>query len=348
MRVKYIDYIKCLAILCVIVVHLCGRYRYVTTTEGQYMAAFALAWIVRIGVPLFFMCTGALFLHIKELDIKKLFTRTIPKLIVCLLLYSFIYSAFLKRDLLIGQQMGVLSFIKETVKEIMNIEGASSLWYLYAIICVYLMIPIFRLIVDNGSKRLIEYYLIMCFVASVMLLFINMPSLAILAGWTNNMKYIWMFCGYSIYIVGGAYIAKYDISKKVRYVIYAVAVISLAFVLVSKKQFEMNPAVGAYNINDYLSPFTVVYAIAVFIFIKECCLMKNEESKLYPAVKYISQNTLGIYLIHSLIVDTLEIVLPLNGNVLVVIPVHFVITLILTVLVVFILKKIPIVGKWVV
>ena len=65
-------------------------------------------------------------------------------------------------------------------------------------------------------------------------------------------------------------------------------------------------------------------------------------------VNYISQNTLGIYLIHSLIVDTLEIVLPLNGNLFVVIPVHFVLALLITVLIVFVLKKIPFVGKWVV
>lgn len=348
MRVKYIDYIKCFAIMCVIVIHLCGRYRYATITEAEYMGAYVLAWIVRIGVPLFFMCTGALFLHLKEMDVKKLFIKNIPKLIVCLLVYSFIYSAFLKRGLLLGHEMGVLSFLKETVKEILTINGASSLWYLYAIICVYLMIPIYRVIVDHASKRLIEYYLIMCFIAAIMLLFINTPQLAILAGWTSDMKYIWMFCGYSIYIVGGAYIAKYDIPKKGRYVIYAIAVISLAFVEMSKKQFEGNPGIGAYNINDYLSPFTMVYAIAVFIFIKQCCSMKQEESKLYPAIKYISQNTLGIYLIHSLIVDTLEIVLPLNGNVFVVIPIHFVLTLIITVLIVTVIKKIPFVGKWVV
>jgi len=348
MRVKYIDYIKCIAILCVILVHLCGRYRFVTTTEAQYMGAFALAWIVRIGVPLFFMCTGALFLHIRELDIKKLFRKNIPKLVVCLILYSFIYSAFLKRGLILDNQMGVISFIKETVKEILKMEGASSLWYMYAIICVYLMIPIYRVIVDNASKRLIEYYLLMSLLASVMLMFLNIPRLSILAGWTNNLKYIWMFCGYSIYIVGGAYIAKYDIPRKVRYVIYAMAVISLTFVELSKDQLVAHPAVGEYNINDYLSPLTMVYAIAVFIFIKECCAMKSEESRLYPAVKFISRNTLGIYLIHSMLVDILVIKLPLNGNIFVVIPVHFVIVLILTVIIVFILKKIPFVGKWVV
>lgn len=348
MRVKYIDYIKCIAILCVIVIHLCGRYRYATVSAEEYMATFVLAWIVRTGVPLFFMCTGALFLHIKEMDIKKLFTKNIPKLVICLILYSFIYSAFMKRDLLIGQEMGVLTFVKETIKEIIGGDGAAPLWYLYAIICVYLMLPIFRVIVDNASKKLIEYYLIMCFIAAVLLMFINVPQLAILAGWTHNMNYIWFFCGYSIYIVGGAYIAKYDVSKKVRYVIYALAVISLFFVEVSKKQFEGNPEPGAYNINDYLSPLTMIYAMAVFILIKECCSRKKEDGKLYPVIKYISQNTLGIYLIHSLIVDTLEIVLPLNGNLFVVIPVHFVLALLITVLIVFVLKKIPFVGKWVV
>ncbi len=348
MREKYIDYIKCIAILCVIVIHLCGKYRYATVSGEEYMAAFVLAWIVRIGVPLFFMCTGALFLHIKEQDIKKLFTKNIPKLIICLILYSFIYSAFIKRELLIGQQIGVRSFVKETIKEIIGGDGASSLWYLYAIICVYLMIPIFRVIVDNASKRLLEYYLVMCFVAAVMLMLINVPQLAILAGWTNDMKYIWLFCGYSIYIVGGAYIAKYDISKKVRYVMYALAVVSLFFVEVSKKQFEGNSLKGAYNINDYLSPLTMVYAFGAFILIKECCSKKNEDSKFYPVIKYISQNTLGIYLIHSLFVEALDIVLPLNGNLFVIIPVHFVITLLLTVLVVFFLKKIPFVGKWIV
>ena len=348
MRVKYIDYIKCIAILCVIVVHLCGRYRYEAIPEVQYTAAYALAWVVRIGVPLFFMCTGALFLHIKGMDIKKLFTKNIPKLFVCLLLYSFIYSAFMKREQLIDGQMGALSFLKETIKGILNIDVAPSLWYLYAIICVYLMLPIFRVIVDNASRRIIEYYLIMCFVAAVMLMLLNMPQVAILAGWTNDMKYIWLFCGYSIYIVGGAYIAKYDIPKKVRYVIYALALVSLAFVGLSKDQFFENPAVGEYNINDYLSPFTMVYAIAVFILIKQCCSMKEKEDKLYPVVRYISQNTLGIYLIHSILVDVLGIILPLNGNVFVVIPVHFIIVLIATILIVFILKKIPFVGKWIV
>ncbi len=348
MRVKYIDYIKCIAILCVIVIHLCGRYRYVTITAEEYMATYTLAWIVRIGVPLFFMCTGALFLHLKELNIKKLFTKNVPKLTICLLLYSFIYSLFMNRELLIDQQMGVLSFFKETIKGILKADITPNLWYLYAIICVYLMIPIFRVIVDNASKKLIEYYLVMCFIVAIMLMFMNIPQLSILVEWTVDLKYLWLFCGYSIYIVGGAYIAKYGISKKMRYVIYALAVISLVFVGLSKKQFEMASGTDAYNINDYLSPATMVYAIAVFIFIKECCSKKKEESKLYPGVKFISQNTLGIYLIHGLIVDTLEIMLPLNGNVFLVIPVHFVLALIITVLIVFVIKKIPFVGKWIV
>ena len=348
MRVKYIDYTKCIAILCVIVIHICGRYRYVTVSGAEYMAAFSLAWLVRIGVPLFFMCTGALFLHIRDMDIKKLFTKNIPKLIVCLLIYSFIYSAFTNRGLLMGHEMGVLSFLKETIKGILRGDVNSSLWYMYAIICVYLMLPIFRVIVDNASKRLIEYYLLMCFIAAFLIMFINIPELSILATWTKDMKYLWLFLGYSIYIVGGAYIAKYDISKKLRYVIYALWIISLLFVEVSKRQFEGHWEPDAYNINDYLSPLTMIYAIALFILIKECCAKHKEEGRLYPAIRFISQNTLGIYLIHSLVVDSLEILLPLNGNLFVVIPVHFVLALIITVLIVFILRKIPFVGKWVV
>ena len=62
-RILYLDQLRSLAIICVIIGHVCTKFG-----EGSYvnwMFSTAVISIVRVGVPLFLMVSGALLLNRK-------------------------------------------------------------------------------------------------------------------------------------------------------------------------------------------------------------------------------------------------------------------------------------------
>jgi len=352
-RGKYLDYIKVIAIIGVIMIHVCSTFIYrFEPSYATYVAVFTIEWFIRIAVPLFFMCSSAIFLVYKNgIDIKRLYKKNIFKLVICLILYSFVYSAYHNRELFSEGLSGIIHYVKITLYGILTNGIDPLLWFLYAIICIYIMLPIFRVIVDNASRRIMIYFIMICVLTSILQMFINLPEVQFLAEWTDNLKYLWLFTGYCAYVLWGGYVAKYHISKRNRIKIYVVGLLSLFGLFFAKYQFENAYIRGDYNISDYLSPFTIIYASSVFVFFKYIFESKKLEKFVNMSQRYITKlagMTLGIYLVHILVYMILKPALEVIENGILEIVVSTIVVFLISVIIVYIIKKIPFVGKWIV
>ncbi|KXO76684.1 acyltransferase [Brucella anthropi] len=196
-----LDLVKAVAILSVVLIHsvdtaivLVSKFPTGSPAWFLYQTARALG---RIGVPLFFMTSGALLLgqNSGTLDFYK---KRLPQFVFLLFFVPAVYFVFAKVAL--GWDTNY-----QPLKVLTGHTGhAYQLWYLYAIIGLYLITPALRVLIQSGRNDV----LVTLSIIPILVTFI--PNALRLLGATDfrlpNMAleftgaYFWFFwVGYVIY-----------------------------------------------------------------------------------------------------------------------------------------------------
>ncbi|MCR4955087.1 MAG: acyltransferase family protein [Lachnospiraceae bacterium] len=151
-----IDLIRLISIGLVVVIHVSNYYnRYLESLESiSYVAATFYNSVARISVPLFFMISGALSLS-HDYDFHKLFYK-IRHFLLILVVWTGIYLVF---DLTFMQYKFEISDYINLIFEPLK----PHLWFMYAIISLYIVNPFIRILVKNMDKTYQNYFMILWF-----------------------------------------------------------------------------------------------------------------------------------------------------------------------------------------
>ncbi len=159
-----VDFIKAFAILGVVLIHVStGAY---VNPVGSFPWYSAVLWgsVSRASVPLFLMCTGVLFLGPeRELSGKKLWLRYILRLLAALFVWAAVYKVYH----LVDTNTVSPSTLLAAGKELVLFQHESHLYYLHIVLLVYAFLPLTRLLTCRGSKRLVEYFLLLWFALGI-------------------------------------------------------------------------------------------------------------------------------------------------------------------------------------
>ena len=348
-RVIYFDYLRVFAIFAIIILH-------IATQNWETGDVYGFQWnvlnvydsLVRWGVPVFVMISGALFLG-RELEIKKLYTKNISRLIVAYFVWSVFYALWLPLSKLVltGENTLSLSTVMGDI-----ITGAYHMWFIPMIIGLYMCVPIIKKITEN--KKLTEYYLLLSFV----FVFAVPQILNILKDFTeifiiekldellSNM-HLDILLGYSFYFVLGQYLTNKELSKKQRVPLYLFGVVGFAFtiLLTAFASRKTGSAVETYYMNFNVNVLSE--AVAMFVLFKQ---MNFKNDKLNKVMSYFSKYSFGAYLVHIFIISVL-IAVGINTSIcnpLLSVPAISLIVVVASFLISFILNKIPFINKCVV
>ena len=163
-RAMDIDYIKAIAIVGVLVIH--------TTSAGYKFPVMSFNWIAsvfwgsvsRASVPLFFMCSGALLLRPeKPLSLKKLYGRNILRILVVLLIWGMAYKIW---SLAASESLSPATLL-HAFKEVLLFKHVFHFYYLHITLLVYALLPVTRLLVAHASNREWQYMLGAWFVLGI-------------------------------------------------------------------------------------------------------------------------------------------------------------------------------------
>jgi len=209
-RNRGVDLIKTVAILGVITVHLSANtviYGAIGTAEW----VIALLWRCLSGacVPLFFMCTGALFLtEEKTFSIKKLYSKNIVRLICAMLFWAMAYKVW---NLLSANDLTVSSFMNALL-QVIRFEQQPHLYFIHIMLLAYALLPVLKVFVTKAEKRHLVYALAVWFVLGILAQDIRhyFTLGGIPAQWPLNMA--WSSLGY---ILLGHYLSRYGLKKGV-------------------------------------------------------------------------------------------------------------------------------------
>ncbi|MFK3660021.1 acyltransferase [Scandinavium sp. NPDC088450] len=163
-RIHWLDAARAIAILLVVFTH-CHE------QAGIYdpLRASVFYTIDRLGVPIFFMISGGLiFDKVKDVDILSFYRKRVVQFLVLLVVYSVltntvkfiletgaVYSAFVNS--LVGFN-GVLN----TTDKLGPYGGARQLWFMYAIIQLYLIAPFVSKMLDKAPTKNIIIFAVFC------------------------------------------------------------------------------------------------------------------------------------------------------------------------------------------
>ncbi len=318
-RIFYLDVLRTLAIMAIILYHV-DYFFGPLTTQPEIIAHMAIHDFGRVGVPIFLMISGVLLLNKPYPSISDFLKRRFARIV-----YPFVFwmIVIIVPLYLQGSDLGSiwLFFIGEP----------SITWYFWALIGIYLFIPVINPFIKEYGLKGVEYFLVVWFF-TVILMTINSYPL-----WTNfNLD---MFAGYVGYPLLGYWLTNKKFSlidKKLCIMGFIILIISLGlYVFLHAHNQDLIR-------NLYLNISVVFMGVGLFLFIT-CIDRLNKfnsvrDNFIGKAITSLSVCSYGMYFSHTIVVNWL---LPYNPQSNLLFPLMFAITVFLSWLLPYVLSKIP-------
>ncbi|MFC7394686.1 acyltransferase [Scopulibacillus cellulosilyticus] len=330
-RVLYFDILRIIAICAVVLLHtsagFLGDYN---SSHTSYFIGDVYDSVTRWCVPVFIMVSGALLLKPgKQETLADFFKKRTTKVVIPFLIWTFIYILYRHyHDNHVFTYTG-------TIKDFFNSNIYFHLWFMYMIIGLYLVTPIFKVYVRHAKQENMLYFIILWFIASFIPVLNNLFDL--------NIQYVFeTVSGYIGFFILGYYLHHYELSQITRKFIYVFAIISVLVTIFGTLFLTMIDS-SKFNdvLYDYFRPNTIIVAAAVFIYFKHLDL----ESKRNKIIFLLSNVSFGVYLIHPILRDFVYKFINVDSHPLINIPLVTVLTLILSFITVTIMSKVPLLKK---
>ena len=286
-RVLYLDVLRVLATFGVIFLHVGGTDYHLPVMQYDWIIAVVDDSLVRWAVPMFIMISGTLFLNpSKKVSIRELLTKYVKRIFQA---YVFWYIAYLIFNTLYKTlARGNFSFHS------IDFRPQYHLWFLPMLMGVYLLIPLFKRIVNK--EKLLRYALS---------LWLGYLSISFLFVWTDLMVpqisdlfVMNEFVGYGGYFLLGYYLSCVNLSRKQKRCIYLAGIVG-AFITVTGNILMsilhgIDDELFLYNV----SPHVMLMSASIFILVKESSFHVSD--KITNLLEYVRKDLFGIYLIHGI------------------------------------------------
>ena len=342
-RLKWLDTVRGIAILCVIMCHVVEGGIYELTVRGMQsvgtiskLFAFVMFSIGRLGVPFFLLTSGYLLLDKEYNDkaCKNFWKSKCCGLLIAIEFWIVIYNVFL--HFFYGVEISLIGTAKEML--LLKSSPMNHMWYMPMILGMYITIPFVANALHTIELKTIAIpctVLILCFfvIPTANILFqacdMTLGNTIVSAGFSGGV--------YGMYLVTG-YLLKKKLLKQIQTRILVVCA-SLSFVCAIVMQvFSYNRNV-AYNL-WYNNLFLFMCGVSVFELMER--IRHVHRGKIIFA---IAKYSFAIYLVHN----PINMILTRCSSFVTVRPVRvllvWIATVFLSTLVTVIINRIPKVGK---
>lgn len=285
-----LELIRLSAFLMVIAIHVTNYFcrAYGKVTDSEYLFSLVIDTFSRVSVPCFFMITGALLLGRDEPLRKHI--RRLLHFLLALAVWSAVYYVWNVYYMGTGYDL----------RKILYVPTEAHLWYLYAMIPIYLVLPFFQIMCRNMNITMERAFLIVSTAAVVFNYIVSLQN--------GEAYYDMPIIGdrvYSYFVFIGYYLYKYRkhirISQRMTAAVFAVCMaatfgLTAGITVLTGRHYERTL--------EYGSPFLILAGAAFFLFVIR--LKKSEFNPGEKAKKLIDlfcRCSFGIYLIHILFLD---------------------------------------------
>jgi len=325
-----LDILKIFACFIVIVFHVGYSLQFVS------VKTFILIWgLTKPAVALFILTTGALL--IGRQDTWRKTAQRIFRVAVPLVLLNLLYwlKAAWPNISLGGLWQFIKAFCAGTRSETFH------LWYLYVLIGLYLIMPVLqkaaRAMTEKDNIVFVSVFLVLPSVMPFLIHYLNIKV----------SETIFQLTAYAAYLPAGFWLARKKFSFRARLIllgVYAVSVICNYFLLYSV--FKSGAFPGDFDTITHLP--MLASSLTLFILFNAIPTARLVQTKAAKWITEISKTTFGVYLIHVFLYRYMqkrfESIGFLNGRLR--IAALIVLTFVIGVPVIWLLRKVPVVKKF--
>lgn len=284
------DQMRVMSCIMVILIHICNIYNrsFPNITNNEYMFVTCVNAISRISVPIFFMISGALMAS-KKPDLKKSINRFLKYLIITVFwcVFYFLWDKLYMKD-------------NYDIKEIFSTPPSKHLWFLYALLSIYLALPIIQIIIRNISDKFL-YYVLLLFAISVfggyVLDFFDIAVKYPIAVIAENQYLGYFILGYVLY-------NKSENIKLKKISLFALFIFSSAITCLLTYAFSLKNGQYEDVWFQYRNPFLMVSAACVFVIMLD--LKYKVPYFLKQFINHTCRNSFGIYVFHIIFLNILN------------------------------------------
>jgi len=292
----WLDLIRVVSIFMVVLIHASSPVLNAAgeLTLSNWMAGNVYNAIARACVPLFFMVSGYLLLG-KQETISAFYIGRIKKVIVPFLIWSAIYLIW---------QNGYANYtffnaLKAIVLVIITGPAYYHLWFLYALLPIYLFVPLLRVFVHSADEQTLWYFAFIWFAFGPLLDFVEQ-----LLGFELAIK-LGFFTEYIGYFFLGYVLGRLKFPRWITTLSVFVFIASVIFTIY--KTFTASAAIGDYQdfYLVYLRLNIVLMSLSAFIWLKAL----GEKMGTHPEtisvllIRRLAGASFGIYLIHAMMLS---------------------------------------------
>ena len=344
------DLLRILACLMVIVQHTAANSYYAFGVGNGWLAANFFETVIRPDIPIFFMLSGCMFLNReKPVYLPKFLGKNTLRLFTVYLVWSIFYAldvgGYLHRSTFRWESWNDFhAFLYQALS-----DSKYHLWFMPTMIAVYLIVPVLYQAVNSEGGKILEYLVVMFFVLTVLPqmlgVFLGADSIIVLA----IGKFFFPLGGSYGYFALGAYLARQDFRRyRKRYILLAYIAVSLAHFGVSSWHAYSAGYASEYMF-DSNSIFVLLESSLLFILFQSMADV-NFPSWLGRLSREVAACTLGIYMIHILVLEKVGEraggLLLKNSYTALSVPVTVAAVFGISLVCVFIMRRIPFVRDW--
>lgn len=334
-RVLYYDLLKAIAIFCMIMLHV----------SGEGVVGFELGsdlwcnsvWVnacTRWCVPVFVMISGALALNPnKETSLKKLWAKSILRLVVAFFFWSLIYALY-------RQSVGDFANLKSFV--VFFLKGEGHLWFISMIVVLYALTPALKLIAANRKILVYTIGVSLC----LMVVSGYKDNLLSWENVTSTLFYnISLDLGYIGYFLLGYYLSTVELKPQV---VAAAGIGGVVGLLITGfGTIVLTEQVGTLTMMaNNLSLNVLLMAVGVFLVGKMAGTVLEGKLPLWceKLITFLGNLSLGAYMVHILVKSILAF--SLDFSVFPLVLVSMLVIYVISYVVAGLLRSIPVVGKY--
>lgn len=292
----------------VVFLHVAAGPLVVNIGSSVWHVSNALVALASAAVPLFFMISGGLLLDSpKTLSISYTLKRRVWRVFVPFMVWSAIAIAY---PLVIAWQThGVIRW-DAAARTLLNLPynpARLHLWFMYALIPLYILSPALKVFVDAAGRKLVLYLLAIWVIFGSVL-----PTLTLFLPVKYRPLAMWgapvplnSLPAYVGYFVAGYYLMR--VRRRVStWILVAIIVADLVIIALGSWVAARHGPQYIGNLNIYTGTFTMILSFSVFMLAKQFFEAHPLPAVSRTVVGFLAPLTFGVYLSHVFAIDILQ------------------------------------------
>lgn len=285
-RVSQFSYIRSVACFAIVLIHCINSarvYQADNLTDAETTFAQAACAALMWAVPCFLMVTGALLLdRDRVIPASKLFGKYIRRMLTALIIFTAVFT--------------IMKHYGASPEELAHafLDGLlynhcmAYLWYLYLMIVLYLLMPVYKAVVNRVSDKALWA------LAALLLVVCSLLPMASYQGVDAVLKIPTQIV-YGVYPLLGFLLYRHRMDRRIAAVLAVICTIALPLIT-----YLMAPlGIDASGLTGYNSPVVVLQSAAVY------SLMLGIKRPAGELILDFDRCSFGIYLIHMIFVRLL-------------------------------------------